>query len=319
MVTFRRALRLFFGIAGFLLGAMVVAAAYLARTMIAPIRQKIWETPADVGLKYEEVEFPAQDGVRLSGWFIPASAGEESDGETIVLVHGWRWNRLGYQAEDMFANVTGSTNVDLLSLIQALHGNGFHVLTFDLRNHGKSAASRPVTFGQGEAKDLLGALAYLENRDNVNKGKIGVIGFSIGANAGLFALPQTDLIHALVAVQPMTPSLFSYRLATDFMGFMGSIVRSMAELIYRFFGGPRMEGIVPAFAAAGAGDTPVLFIQGTGDAWGSSEDVSNMADMTPHAQELLFVNSTHRFDGYQYLVDNPRVASEFFKQYFLST
>lgn len=315
MLTFRRALRLFFGVAGFLLGATVAAAAYLARTMIAPIRQGLFVTPADIGLDYEDAQFPAQDGVRLSGWFVPAAGGVDLHGATVVLVHGWRWNRLGYQAEDMFANVTGSSSVDLLSFLEALHSEGYHVLTFDLRNHGQSAASRPVTFGQGEAKDLLGALAYLEGRDDVDDDKIGVIGFSIGANASLFALPQTNQIRALVAVQPMTPSVFSYRLATDLLGFFGAVVKSTAEIIYRLFGGPRIEGIVPAFAAAGAGDTPVLFLQGSGDRWGSSDDVSSMAEVTPRAQEMLFVNSTHRFGGYQYLVDNPGVASAFLEQY----
>jgi len=63
-----------------------------------------------------------------------------------------------------------------------------------------------------------------------------------------------------------------------------------------------------------AADT-IEFLQGMGDNWGSTEDVSNMADATPRAQEILFVSSTHRFDGYQYLVDNPGVASAFFKHY----
>ena len=296
----------------------MAAAAYLARMMIAPARQGQWATPQDIGLEFEDAQFPASDGVRLSGWFVPADDDTASDGATVVIVHGWRWNRLGYRAEDVFANITGSTEVDMMRLIKALHNDGYHVLTFDLRNHGLSASARPVTFGQSESKDLLGALAYLAGRDDVNDQKIGVVGFSIGANAGLFALPQTDRIKALVAVQPMTPSIFSHRLASDFLGVFGSLVRSIAEIIYRLFGGPRMAGIVPAFAARGSGETPVLFLQGTGDNWGSTEDVSNMAEATPRAQELLFVSSTHRFDGYQYLVDNPGVACSFFEQYLAS-
>jgi pimeloyl-ACP methyl ester carboxylesterase len=285
--------------------------------MIAPNRQGFWSTPADRGLKFENAHFPAQDGIRLSGWFIPSSDNLESKAATVVLIHGWQWNRLGYMAEDFFANITGSTSVELLPLIQALHDKGYHVLTFDLRNHGQSAPSRPVTFGQSEAKDLLGALAYLDGRDDVNHDKIGVIGFSIGANAALFALPQTNNIRALVAVQPMTPSIFTYRLARDFLGIFGSIVQTIAEIIYRLLGGPRTAGIVPAFAAAGAGETPVLFLQGNGDHWGSTDDVSHMAEVTPRAQELLFVRSTHRFDGYHYLVNNPGVAIAFFEQYLL--
>jgi len=315
MLTFRRALRIFFGLAGFVLGATVAAAAFLARMMIAPVRQGQWATPLDIGLDFEDVEFPARDGVRLSGWFIPANDNADSNGATVVLVHGWRWNRLGYRAEDLFANVTGSSEIDQLRFTQSLHNAGYHILAFDLRNHGQSAAARPVTFGQSEAKDLLGALAYLESRDDVDERNIGVVGFSIGANASLFALPQTNLIKALVAVQPMTPSVFTNRLAADFLGFFGSIVLFIAEIFYRLFGGLRISGIVPAFAAGGAGNIPVLFLQGTGDNWGSTDDVSNMAELTPQAQELLFVSSTHRFGGYQYIIDNPGVAIAFFERY----
>jgi pimeloyl-ACP methyl ester carboxylesterase len=315
MLTFRRALRLFFGLIGFVLGVATAAAIFLARLMIAPARQGTWATPEDIDLGFEEVQFPASDGVRLAGWLIPVGEESEGNGATIVLVHGWRWSRLGYAAEDLFANVTGSTQVDLLLLVRALTNSGYQVLTFDLRNHGESAAAHPVTFGQSEAKDLLGALAYLEGREDVDNQRIGVVGFSMGANAALFALPQTDMVKALVAVQPMTPAVFSQRLASDFLGIFGGVVRTLAEIIYRIFGGPRIAGIVPAFAASSAGDAPVLFVQGTGDSWGSIDDVSGMAESTPRSQELLFVNSTHRFGGYQYLIDHPGVACTFFDQH----
>ena len=315
MLTFRRTMRLFFGLVGFALGVATAAAIYLARMMIAPARQGRWATPGDIDLGFEEVQFPARDGIRLAGWFIPAREESDASGATIVLVHGWRWSRLGYAADDLFANVTGSTQVDLLRLVHALNDSGYHVLTFDLRNHGDSAAARPVTFGQSEAKDLLGALVYLDGREDVDKQRIGVVGFSMGANAALFALPQTDMVRALVAVQPMTPAVFSQRLASDFLGIFGGVVRTLAEMIYRIFGGPRIAGIIPAFAASGAGDTPVLFVQGTGDSWGSIDDVSTMAESTPRSQELLFVNSTHRFGGYQYLIDHPGVACTFFDQH----
>lgn len=315
MITFRRSLRLFFGVAGFLVGLALAAAAYLARMMIAPQRQGQWATPDDFGLKYEDVQFPAQDGLRVSGWFIPSADNSDTKKASIILVHSWQWNRLGYAAKGLFANVSGSMQIELLSLAQALHNEGYHVLTFDLRNHGQSAAAHPVTFGQSEAKDLLGALNYLDTRDNVDHSRIGVIGFSMGANAALFAMPQTNQMKAIVAVQPTTPAVFSQRLTTDLLGIFGPPIRILVEIIYRLFGGPRMAGIVPAFAARGAGETPVLFVQGAGDNWGSLDDVTQMAEMTPRAQELLFVSSAHRFEGYRYIIDNPGPACAFFKQH----
>jgi len=315
MTLFRRSLRWFFAIIGFFLGLAAFTSAYLARIMIAPARQKLRATPQRNGLKFEDVQFPAADGLRVSGWFVPASADAGEGAATIIVAHGWQWNRQGFEGGTLFSNVTGGEPVDLLQFIADLHAADFNVLAIDLRNHGESAGSRPVTFGQSESKDLLGALDYLEDCQHVDISRIGVMGFSIGANAILFALPQTTRIRAAVAVQPMTPSVFTRRFTLNLFGFLGSLIGTISAFIYNLFGGPRLSGIIPAFAAAGSGDVPLLYIQGTGDEWGSVEDVSVMADMTPGQKQLLFVNSQHRFGGYKYVLDHPAVAIRFFTEH----
>lgn len=315
MALFRRVLRLLFGIFGFLLGVATAASLFVVRNMVAPPRQRLWASPGDVGLDYEEVQFPAQDGTRVSGWFIPAAAETQRDGATIVLLHGWTWNRLGYAAEGLFANLLGGSPVEFLRLIHALHREGYQVLTIDLRNHGQSAASPPVTFGQGEAKDVLGALAYLHGRSDVNQARIGAIGFSMGANALLYALPQTDAVRAAVVVQPTSPGVFAGRMSHELLGPLGTVVLNVAQLIYQLFGGPRLSGVLPSFAASGAGDVPVLYVQGKGDQLGSVDDVARMAEMTPNAEGPLFVDSSERFSGYQYLLNNPKVLAAFFAQH----
>lgn len=315
MNTFRRSLRWFFALAGFVLGLATAVSAYIARTMIAPSRQQLNLTPQSMGLTFEDVEFPAQDGLRVSGWFIPSVSEIGGSRATIILVHGWQWNRLGFDGSNLVANISGSEPVDLMRLIVDLNAGGYNVLAIDLRNHGESATAHPVTFGQSEAKDLLGALEYLEDRDDIDMDRIGVMGFSIGANAILFALPQTAQIKAAIAVQPMTPSVFTRRFSGNLFGVFGSLINAVSSFFYQLFGGPRLSGIIPAFAAAGSGDVPVLYVQGTGDEWGSVEDVSVMADMTPGTQQLLFVNSQHRFGGYSYMLEHPAVATRFFNEH----
>ncbi|MFL7838727.1 MAG: alpha/beta hydrolase [Candidatus Promineifilaceae bacterium] len=313
MSTFRRSMRWFFAIAGFSLGLATAISAYITRMMVAPTRQHLAATPQKKGLAFENVQFPAQDGLRVSGWFIPAVGANTRDGTTILLVHGWQWNRLGFEGGTLFSNVTGSKPVDLLRMISDLHDAGYNVLTFDLRNHGESATAHPVTFGQSEAKDLLGAIAYLEERDDVDSERIGALGFSMGANAILFALPQTSKIKAAIAVQPTTPMVFSKRIFANLFGLFGPLISTISGFFYQLFGGPRLAGIVPAFAASGSGNVPVLYLQGTGDEWGSVEDVSVIADMTPCTEQLLFVNSQHRFGGYNYILDHSAVATNFFQ------
>lgn len=310
MRLFRRVLRWVFFLSGLLAGLVTAVAAFFAQRMIKPPRQRLWATPGDLGLAYEDVHFPAQDGIRLSGWFIPA-AEVRRDGAAVVLVHGWPWNRLGTVADDMLSGLDGSRPVDLLRLALKLHQDGYHVLMFDLRNHGESAAAPPVTFGWQEANDLLGAVAYLNGRSEVNQDRIGAVGFSMGANTILYALPQTDQIKAAVAVQPTSVSIFASHYGEELLGPLSRVTVPLAEAMYQAAGGLRFAALQPAFPAAGASQTPVLYVQGEGDRWGSMADVAQMAGNTPQARGPVFVEGTHRFDGYQYVVDHPELVTEF--------
>jgi uncharacterized protein len=311
MSQFYRAIRLILTLTGFVLGLAVSLAVFFARRMIAPPRERLWATPADVGLSYQDIQFPARDGVRLSGWFVPAAA--DGPRPTVVLVHGWPWNRLGTAAESLMDDLSGAWPVELLRLLHALQQAGYHVLTFDLRNHGQSAAAPPVTFGLVEANDLLGALDYVCSHSQVDPARIGVVGFSMGANTLLYTLPRTKHIRAAVAVQPISVSSFARRYGYDLVGPLSHLVLPLTELIYRFAGGLQFSSLDPIFAASGAGDTPVLYIQAAGDRWGGPDYVTQVAALTPGGAEPLLVESQHRFDGYQYLLDNPEVVLGFFE------
>jgi pimeloyl-ACP methyl ester carboxylesterase len=312
MVTFRGAIRLILLVAGFLTGLIATVTALFSRLLIQPPRQRLWATPADVGLAYENVHFPARDGVRLAGWFIPA--GDNSrEGATVVLVHGWPWNRLGSAGDGMWDGLMGSEPVHLLRLALGLHQAGYHVLMFDLRNHGESAAAPPVTFGLNEAQDLLGALEYLASRPEVDAGRIGAAGFSMGGNTVLFSLPRGARLKAAVVVQPTSPRVFNRRYGLARLGRLSEVINPLVQLVYRLAGGLSFSAIEPVFAASGTGKTAILYVQGRGDRWGSVDNVARMAAVTPGAVEPLFVETDGRFGGYQYVVDNPGVCLSFFQ------
>ncbi len=315
-MSFKRVMQLFGLLAGLLAAGAALIVAFVTRRMIAPARQSLWATPTDMGMTFENVDFPAQDSVRLSGWFIPAAGLEIRAGATIILVHDWMWNRLGDAATDVLANLSGTTPVELLRLAHALHYEGYHVFMYDQRNHGESAAHRPVTFGVSEANDLLGAVAYLLGRTDVDKAGIGVIGFAMGANAILYALPQTDHIGAAIAVQPMTMGAYAERYTQDLLGVSGKLLLPVIETAYSAVSGVRLNALQPGFAAVGAGQTPVLFVQCKADPWGSLADAGRLRAATPEGEGPLYVDGSHRYQGYQYLVENSRVAVTFFERYF---
>lgn len=315
MNLFRRVIRLVIFLLGLLAGLVVALVVFISRQLISPSRQRLWAVPSDAGLEYLDVDFPARDGLRLSGWFLPVANGDAAPKPSVILAHGWTWNRLGDSGETLLSNISGGLQVDLLRVAYELHEADYHVLMFDLRNHGQSASGGPVTFGLQESNDLLGALDYLATREDVDQERIGVVGFSIGANAMLFSLPHSDRIAAGVAVQPTSPGPFAARYARDLLGPLGAPVLALVGLVYQQAGHLPLAAIEPVMAAGGSGETPILYIQGTGDRWGSVSNVAQMAAKSPKSVDPLFVETHHRYGGYRHAVQHPETLRAFFAEH----
>lgn len=97
-------------------------------------------TPEVAGLEYEEVRFPAADGVRLHGWLLP---GKEEQ-PLLLFAHGNAGNI--------------SHRIDNLVHFQRL---GLTVFIFDYRGYGLSEGQISE---QGSYNDMRGALAWLQQR-----------------------------------------------------------------------------------------------------------------------------------------------------------
>jgi uncharacterized protein len=292
---------------------IILIAAGSARTIIQPGRNPAWSDPMkDQALPYEDVTFPSQDGVRLDGWFIPA--GTPAPAPTIVMLHGWPWCRMGTRASSRLNDLPGSKPVPLLPLARAYHDAGYNVLMYDQSSFGTSGSRGVLTHGWLEARDLLGALDFLGSRPEVDGTRIAAIGFSLGGSALTFALPHTTRIRAAIAIQPTTPDVFSPRYGRSMFGPLAAVVYPVSELFFRIAGGPRLHYVQPVLAAAGTRDTPILFVQGTGDTWGSVADVQRMADASPNGS-ILLPETGHRFDGYNYMVERPEISLAFFNEH----
>jgi len=294
---------------GIFAGRIGVLGAKLTQLMIYGRRLPLWRSPAELGMHAESVEFFAEDGVGLRGWFLRASG--DASAPTIVFVHGWPWNRCGNLAGQL---PIPDATVDFLEPAQALHAAGFHVLLFDLRNHGLSDAHPPVTFGLHEARDLQAAVAFLRTRGDVDSQRIGLIGYSMGANTVLYALPQIQPIRAAVLIQPVRIATFARNFAAANLGFVGPFLLQLSEPFYRAFGGPPLNAIDPTGAAALAGETTLLFIQGDGDPWGSIAEVRQMAEAAPRARPLVAVPSSDRYGGYQYVGEHSAEIIAYFRE-----
>jgi dienelactone hydrolase len=142
-------------------------------------------TPAYLDLPFAEAAFTTADGVPLSGWYIPST-----NGAAVAVLHG-----------------SGSTRSGVLDQAAALARHGYGVLLYDDRGHGRSGGAG-MDFGWWGDLDVAAAVSYLESRPDVEPGRIGVLGLSMGGEQAINAAATDSRIRAVVAegVQPKLPA-----------------------------------------------------------------------------------------------------------------
>ena len=161
------------------------------------VRLPIFENdPEILGFKYKDVEFPSRDGLALSGWFISPQRGAPlRNGAVIILTHGYGGNRLS-----------------LIKIARHLVDQGFRVLLYEMRGHGRSSGDLS-TWGWLEVNDLLGAVDYLKTRSDVDINRLGALGYSLGGQVTLRAAVSTELIRAVAADGPSLAALRDHLLS----------------------------------------------------------------------------------------------------------
>jgi fermentation-respiration switch protein FrsA (DUF1100 family) len=138
-----------------------------------PARDVEW-TPADAGLQFRDVQLSAEDGERLHGWWVPASA--PSAGH-VLFCHGNAGN-IG----------------DRVAHAGLLARAGFDVLLFDYRGYGRSSG-RPNE--HGTYRDARAAWRALREQPGVDMARVIYLGESLGGAVALelaLELPPAGLV-----------------------------------------------------------------------------------------------------------------------------
>jgi uncharacterized protein len=159
---------------------LVVAALLVANLVVFPIGFAYIVThtaravvpPNRLGVEAEDVAFRTSDGLKLVGWYVPSR-----NGAAVIAFPG----RKGPQRQ---------------TRMLARHGYG--VLLFDRRGEGDSEGD-PNAFGWGGDRDIAAAIAFVERRPDVDPGRIGGIGLSVGGELMLEAAAKTDRLKAVVS------------------------------------------------------------------------------------------------------------------------
>jgi dipeptidyl aminopeptidase/acylaminoacyl peptidase len=155
----------------------------------------------------EKVVFKSSDGLNLNGYFYPNPQAREA----ILICHGFH-----------------GAAADLHLPALTLQNQGYNILTFDFRSCGASEG-RTTSGGFWEVKDVLGALAYLKSRPEIDPDNIGLYGFSMGGAAAIMATALSPEVRALV-----TDSAFA------------SLDDLVSSSFKHFFGVPRFPFATPA-------------------------------------------------------------------------
>lgn len=136
------------------------------------------------------VSIKATDGPLLVADFYPAKADEAP---AVILLHMYRSNRSKWDP-----------------LVPKLLDAGFAVLAVDMRGHGESVepvnmelvkrvGARDASLFNSIFRDVEGAYIFLTG-ENVDMTRVGIVGASVGASAGIHAASENPAIDAVVCM-----------------------------------------------------------------------------------------------------------------------
>jgi uncharacterized protein len=127
---------------------------------------------ADLGRPYVDVALTTSDGLRLAGWYVPSR-----NGAAVIAFPG----RKGPVPH-----------------ARMLVRHGYGVLLLDRRGEGESEGDFNAR-GWGGEPDLGAAIAYLRNRPDVEGGRIGGLGLSVGGELLLQTAAHDAGLRAVVS------------------------------------------------------------------------------------------------------------------------
>jgi esterase/lipase len=222
--------------------------------------------PQDFDLQVQEVVLLNPDGQKLHGYFSATG-----NGAYIMLQHGFKANR-GYMLEEA----------------KMLQDAGYGILVTSVRAHDLNDGDE-ITFGVREMEDLNTWYHYLMNVQSAAKGKVGLLGNSMGAAMAIEYAAINQDIAAVVAVSAFSSLQDTINVSVEyFTGLPAFPFAPMISLWAETILDMDVEQVNATKAAAKLCNTPLFIMQGGQDIVVSVESGQWIYDAACGDKELWF-------------------------------
>jgi dienelactone hydrolase len=259
--------RVLLALGGFLVLVLLIAPFFTGYVLTHTARAFVPEP--ELGAAHEEVSFTTSDGLVLRGWYIPSR-----NGAAVIAFPG----RKGSQRP---------------ARMLARHGYG--VLLFDRRGEGESDGD-PNIFGWNGERDVHAAVEFLEGRPDVEPGRIGGIGLSVGGEMMIEAAAESDGLKALVSdgagIRSLREALAVPETGMRAQGVLvHAVLTPSVALFSNTFPPPSLEDLSARISA------PVLFIYADPGQGGEAELTQAYYDAAPEPKEVWLVPGAEHTGG----------------------
>ncbi|WP_438318050.1 alpha/beta hydrolase [Sporosarcina sp. FA9] len=244
--------------------------------------------------KFEQLTLTSRDGLKLSGYYLPASKPTD---KLVILTHGY----LG--------------NAKQMGLFGQFYHNdfGYNIFMPDARGHGKSEGNY-YGFGWQDRLDLIDWTELLVKKLGTES-KISYHGLSMGAATVLMASGENDLprqVKAIIADSPYESvyQLFSYQMNRMFHLPAFPLLDSTSILTKIRAGYSFREA--SALKVVGNTKVPILYIHGKGDTFVPTEMAEGLYRHTSSDSELYLVPKANHGEAFALAGDKYKEKIDYF-------
>ncbi|MBU1177784.1 lysophospholipase [Patescibacteria group bacterium] len=296
----------------------IVTCYFISGTIIYLDRQPVPKNPGNYGLDFEDIIFTTSDQVEIKGWLIPGSSNK-----LVIITHVGGLTKYGSTREFKSISKLYNKEIEFLKVARHLHSQGYGVLMFDFRNHGESDPSPnggKAGVGLEEYLDVVAAMQFIANRDDLRSKNIGFVSFCMGANSTIVAMSKEPAVFkdvkCMVAIQPISMAVFIRTYLGKLFTPVGA--KLLLPLVSKFVawrGKYPLEKMSPAGFAQDI-KVPTMYVQTKNDPWTELSDIKGFYAETPAPKEFFWIEGTkHRFEGYQYFGQQPAKMLEWLEKW----